>query len=190
MSRDDPARRVAAPDRHCSREVFVFSKKATNARRRLAPRLSIAPERARCINGNRAKCCCGSHRRSGVQSVARSRAVQSFGGKRLWSTAESRRGILIAGRGGGPIALIWRSWWYRRASATQAFERQLLSYPHHVPTLCSALVDRVTQTGICGPILSPCLRPQRLWSMPPHGLGMACTWEEQRTLRGRSRSID
>ena len=27
----------------------------------------------------------------------------------LWSTAESRRGMLIAGRGGGPIALLWRS---------------------------------------------------------------------------------
>ena len=26
--------------------------------------------------------------------------------------------------------------------------------------------------------------------MPPHGLGMGCKWEEQRTLRGRSRSVE
>ena len=29
--------------------------------------------------------------------------------RKLWSTAESRRGILIEGRGSAPIALLWRS---------------------------------------------------------------------------------
>ena len=56
--------------------------------------------------------------------------------------------------------------------AAQAFERPRLSHPHHVLTLRSALVDRVAQTGICGPIFSSCLGPQRLWSMSPHDLSM------------------
>ena len=65
-----------------------------------------------------------------------------------------------------------------------------LSHPYHVPTLCSALVDRVAQNGICGPIFPWCFGLQRCFSMPPHGLGMACKWERQRTLRRRSRSVE
>ena len=39
----------------------------------------------------------------------------------------------------------------------QAFELTHLSHPHHVPTLRSALVDRVAQNVICGPIFSMCI---------------------------------
>ena len=41
--------------------------------------------------------------------------------------------------------------------AAQAFERTHLSHAHHVLTLRSALVDRVAQNGICGPIISLCI---------------------------------
>ena len=41
--------------------------------------------------------------------------------------------------------------------AAQAFERTHQSDPHHVLTLRSALVDRVAQNGICGPIISLCI---------------------------------
>ena len=41
--------------------------------------------------------------------------------------------------------------------AAQAFERTLLSHPHHVLTLRSALVDRAAQNGIYGPIFSMCI---------------------------------
>ena len=35
--------------------------------------------------------------------------------------------------------------------------RPRMSHPHHVLTLCSALVDRAAQNGICGPIFSLCI---------------------------------
>ena len=38
--------------------------------------------------------------------------------------------------------------------AAQALKLTHLSHPHHVPTLRSALVDRVAQNGICGPMFS------------------------------------
>ena len=41
--------------------------------------------------------------------------------------------------------------------AAQAFERPRLSHPHHVLTLRSALVDRASRNGICGPIFSLCI---------------------------------
>ena len=56
--------------------------------------------------------------------------------------------------------------------AAQAFKLTHLSHPHHVPTLRSALVDRVAQDGIFGPIFSMSMGLQRLPSMNPHGLGM------------------
>ena len=61
-------------------------------------------------------------------------------------------------------------------TAAQDFERPRLSHPHHVLTLRSALVDRAAQNVIYGPIFSMCIGLQRRGSMPPHGLGMACTW--------------
>ena len=39
-------------------------------------------------------------------------------------------------------------------TAAQDFERPSLSHPHHVPTLRSALVDRVAQDGVFGPMFS------------------------------------
>jgi len=108
----------------------------------------------------------------------------------LWSTAGSRRGILIQ----GAAAVLLRSFGAvggkDEPPAAQAFELPHLSHPHHVTTLCSALVDRVAQNVIYGPIFPLCTGLQRRCSMPPHGLGMACKWEEQRTLRGRSRSVE
>ena len=56
--------------------------------------------------------------------------------------------------------------------AAQAFKLTHLSHPHHVPTLRSALVDRVAQDGVLGPIFSIVMGLQRLSSMHPHGLGM------------------
>ena len=47
-----------------------------------------------------------------------------------------------------------------------------LSHPHHVPTLRSALVDRVAQDGVFGPIFSMSMGLQRLSSMHPCVLGM------------------
>ena len=48
--------------------------------------------------------------------------------------------------------------------AAQAFERTHLSHAHHVLTLRSALVDRVAQNRICGPMIGDnvVLRPPRL----------------------------
>ena len=57
--------------------------------------------------------------------------------------------------------------------AAQTFERPRLAHAHHVSTLCSALVDRVEQNGIRGPIFSMIIGLQRLSSMQPRGLGMA-----------------
>ena len=74
--------------------------------------------------------------------------------------------------------------------AAQTFERARLWHPHDVPPTRSSLLDRGAQDVICGPIFSWCFGLQRRGSMPPHGLGMACTWVEQRTSRGRSRSFD
>ena len=56
--------------------------------------------------------------------------------------------------------------------AAQAFKLTHLSHPHHVPTLRSALVDRVAQDGVFGPIFSMSMGLQRLSSMNPHGLGI------------------
>ena len=56
--------------------------------------------------------------------------------------------------------------------AAQAFERTHLSDPHHVLTLRSALVDRVAQDGVFGPIFSMSMGLQRLSSMHPHALGI------------------
>ena len=55
----------------------------------------------------------------------------------------------------------------------QTFERARLCHPHGVPPTRSFLLGRGAQDVICGPIFSSCLSQQRLWSMPPHGLGMA-----------------
>jgi len=74
--------------------------------------------------------------------------------------------------------------------AAHTFERARLWHPHDVPPIRSSLLDRGVQDVICGPIFSLCFGLQRRDSMPPHGLGMACTWEEQRTSRERSRSFD
>ena len=74
--------------------------------------------------------------------------------------------------------------------AAHTFERARLWHPHDVPPTCSSLLDRGAQDVICGPIFSWCFGLQRRGSMPQHGLGMACTWEEQRPSRGRSRSFD
>ena len=74
--------------------------------------------------------------------------------------------------------------------AAQAFERARLWHLHDVPPTRSSLLDRGEQDVICGPIFSWCFGLQRRGLMPPHGLGIACTWEEQRTSRGRSRSVD
>ena len=74
--------------------------------------------------------------------------------------------------------------------AAHTFERARLWHPHDVPPIRSSLLDRGVQDVICGPIFSLCFGLQRRDSMPPHGLGMACTWEEQRTSRERSRRFD
>ena len=74
--------------------------------------------------------------------------------------------------------------------AAQTFKRARLWHLHYVPPIRSSLLDRGVQDVICGPIFSLCFGLQRRDSMPPHGLGMACTWEEQRTSRERSRSFD
>ena len=74
--------------------------------------------------------------------------------------------------------------------AAQTFERARLWHPHHVPPTRSSLLDRGVQDVICGPIFYRCFWLQRRGSMPPLGLGMACTWVEQRTSKGRSRSFD
>jgi hypothetical protein len=74
--------------------------------------------------------------------------------------------------------------------AAQIFKRARLWHLHYIPPTRSSLLDRGAQDVICGPIFSWCFGLQRRGSMLPHGLGMACTWEEQRTSRGRSRSFD
>ena len=56
--------------------------------------------------------------------------------------------------------------------AAQAFKLTHLSHPHHVPTLRSALVDRVAQDGVFGSRISMSMGLQRLSSMHPDGLGM------------------
>ena len=57
--------------------------------------------------------------------------------------------------------------------ASQAFKTAPYSPPVHVLTVCSAPVNRVQSESICGPIISMSIGLQRLWPMPPHGLGMA-----------------
>ena len=93
---------------------------------------------------------------------------------RAWSAAP--RSPCVACSIQGLLGLLLRSFGAVGSAiedtSTQDFERPRLSHPHQVSTLCSALVYCASQNVIRGPIFSPCLRQQRLWSMPPHGLGM------------------
>ena len=61
-------------------------------------------------------------------------------------------------------------------SAAHTFERARLCHLDDAPTVRSSLLDRGAQDVICGPIFLLCFGLQRRGSMPPHGLGMACTW--------------
>ena len=74
--------------------------------------------------------------------------------------------------------------------AAKTFIRARLWHVDDAPTVRSSLLDRVAQDVICGPKVSWCFGLQRRGSMLPHGLAMTCTWEEQRTTRGRSRRFD
>ena len=56
--------------------------------------------------------------------------------------------------------------------ATLAIESAPYSSPVDVLTVCSAPVNRVQSESVCGPIFSMSIGLQRLWPMPPRGLGM------------------
>ena len=86
----------------------------------------------------------------------------------LWSTAESTfahhgaplsTGVAYGLKGAATLLL--RSFdalgGADEPRAAQAFERTHLSHAHHVLTLRSALVDRVAQNVIYGPIFSMCI---------------------------------
>ena len=153
--------------------AFAKAKKRANAPRRLPDIRRIAPSRARTSNRDSSTHRCSPHFWSDVHPASRSGDTRSPAARRSCSP-------------GSPCV---KHWWKGAATlqmralhaigtaseppASQAFKPAPYSPPVHVLTVCSAPVNRVQSESICGPTISVSIELQRLWSMPPHGLGMA-----------------
>ena len=96
--------------------AFAKAKKAANASRRNSLTPHAAQQLRRCTIAEWSSARCLPRFLNRAQSVPRSLSSRASRSAVCWSTTESMRGMLMGWRGGAPIALLWCSWWCRRAS--------------------------------------------------------------------------
>ena len=137
--------------------AFATAKKAANAPRRNSLTPCLSDSRCRTKNGDCLQVPCSPDFWSDVHPPSRSGDTHSPNSAS--SGAPPSPGVAYGLKGAATLLL--RSFdapgGADEPRAAQAFERPRLSHPHHVPTLCSALVDRAAQNVIYGPILSICI---------------------------------